>query len=142
MLLEERHKSHFSIDPGMTKMYKDLKATFWWTCMKTVVADYVASCLVCQKAKIEHQRSDDTLEFLDIPQWKWDNIFMDFVTHLPRFTRGHDSIWVIVDKLTKCAHFLPINQKMSMDKLVELYVREVVRLHGVCNVPKENYLIK
>jgi len=56
---------------------------------------------------------------------------MHFVTHLPRFVRGHDSIWIIVDRLTKCAHFLPINQKMSMDKLADLYVREVVRLHKV-----------
>jgi len=131
MLLEEGHKSRLSIHPGMTKMYKDLKATFLWTNMKTYVDDYVASCLVCQKARIEHQRSDGTLEPLDIPQWKWDNISMDFVTHLLRFVRGHDSIWVIVDKLTKYAHFLPINQKMSMDKLADLYVREVVRLHGV-----------
>jgi len=56
---------------------------------------------------------------------------MDFVTHLPRSAKGYDSIWVIVDKLTKCAHFLAINQKWSLDKLAELYVREVVRLHGV-----------
>jgi len=131
MLLDEWHKSRLSINLGMTKMYKDLKATFWWTGMKTDVADYVASCLVCQKVKIEHQRPGGTLEPLDIPQWKWDNISMDFVTHLPRSVRGHDSIWVIVDRLTKCAHFLPINQKMSLDKLAELYVREIVRLHGV-----------
>jgi len=71
------------------------------------------------------------LEPLDIPQWKWDNISMNFVTHLSRSVRGHDSIWVIVDRLTKCAHFLPINLKMSLDKLDELYVREIVRLHGV-----------
>jgi len=56
---------------------------------------------------------------------------MDFVTHLPRSTKGHDSVWVIIDRLTKCAHFLPMNQKWSMDRLTELYVREVVRLHGV-----------
>jgi len=71
------------------------------------------------------------LEPLDIPQWKWDSISIDFVTHLPRSMRGHDLIWVIVDRLTKCAHFLPINQKMYMDKLADLYVREVVKLHGV-----------
>jgi len=131
ILLEEGHKSRLSIHPGMTKMYKDLKATFRWTGMKTDVADYVASCLVCQKAKIEHQRLGGTLEPLNIPQWKWDNISMDFVTHLPRSIRGHDSIWVIVNRLMKCAHFLSINQKMSVDKLEELYVREMVRLHGV-----------
>jgi len=99
--------------------------------MNTDVANCVASCLVCQKAKIEHQRPGGTLEPLNIPQWKWDNISMDFVIHLPRSMRGHDSIWVILDRLTKCAHFLPINQKMSLDKLAELYVREIVRLHGV-----------
>ena len=112
-------------------MYKDLKATFWWTGMKTDVADYVASCIVCQKANIEHQRPGGMLEPLEILQWKWDNISMDFVTHLLRSARGHDSIWVIVDRFTKCAHFLPINQKMSLDKLAELYVTEIVRLHGV-----------
>jgi len=71
------------------------------------------------------------LEPPDISQWKWDNISMDFVTHLSRPVKGHDLIWVIVDRLTKCAHFLPINQKMSIDKLTKLYVREIVKLHGV-----------
>jgi len=131
MLLDEWHKSRLSIHPSMTKMYKDLKVTFWWTGMKTDVADYVASCLVCQKAKIEHQRPGGTLEPLEISQWKWDNISMDFVMHLPMSVRRHDSLWVIVDRLTKCAHFLPINQKTSLDKLAELYVREIVILHGV-----------
>ena len=127
----EGHKSRLSIHLGMTKMYQDLKQSFWWNGMKTDVANFVASCLVCQKAKIEHQRPGGTLEPLDIPQWKWDSIVMDFMTHLPRTTKGNDLIWVIVDKLTKCAHFLAINQKMSMDKLAELYVREVVTMHGV-----------
>jgi len=117
MLLDEGHKSRLSIHPGMTKMHKDLKSTFWWTGINTDVTNYVASCLVCQKAKIEHQRPGGTFEPLDIPQWKWDSISMDFVTHLPRSVKGPDSIWVIVDRLTKCAHFLPINQKMSLDKL-------------------------
>ena len=67
MLLNEGHKSRLSIHPGMTKMYKDLKATFWWMGMKTDVVDYVASCLVCQKAKIEHQRPGGTLDPIDIP---------------------------------------------------------------------------
>jgi len=131
MLLDEGHKSCLSIHPSMTKMYKDLKSTFWWRGMKIDVADYVASCLVCQKAKIEHHGPGGTLEPLDIPQWKWDSISLDFVTHLSWSVRGHDSIWVIVDRLTKCGHLLPINKKMSLDKLVELYIRKIVRLHGV-----------
>jgi len=76
--------------------------------MKKDVADFMTSCLVCQKAKIEHQRPGGTLEPLDIPQRKWGNIFMDFVTHFPRSVRGHDSIWVIVGRLTKCT--LPTDQ--------------------------------
>jgi len=130
-ILEEGHKSCLSMHPGMTKMYHDLKQSFWWKGMKTDIADFVASCLVYQKAKIEHQRPGGTLESLDIPQWKWDSVAMDFVTHLPKSVKGHDSIWEIVDRLTKCAHFLAINQKWSMDRLTELYVKEVVRLHGV-----------
>jgi len=130
-ILEKRHKSRLNIHSSMTKMYKDLKQSFWWNEMKTDVADFMASCLVCQKAKIEYQRSGGTLQPLDIPQWKWDSIAMDFMTHLPRSTKWHDLIWVIVDRLTKCAHFQAINQKLSMDKLAELYIREVVRLHGV-----------
>ncbi|WVZ26804.1 hypothetical protein V8G54_000096 (mitochondrion) [Vigna mungo] len=131
LIFEEGHKSSLSIHPGMTKMYKDLKESFWWSGMKKDVAEFVASCLVCQKAKIEHQRPGGMLQQLDIPHSKWDSISMDFVTHLPRSSRGHDSIWVIVDRLTKSAHFLSINQKMSMEKLAELYIREIVRLHGV-----------
>jgi len=130
-ILKEGHQSRLSIHPGMTKMYKDLKESFWWNGMKSNVADFIAQCLVCQKAKIEHQRPGGTLQPLEIPQWKWDTISMDFVTHLSKSTKGHDSVWVIVDRLTNCAHFLPINQKWSMDKLAETYIREVVRLHGV-----------
>ena len=85
----------------------------------------------CQKAKVEHQRPGGNLQPLEIPLWKWDNMFMDFVTHLPRTFRRHDTIWVIVDRLTKSAHFLAMNLRMSMAKLAQLYIKEIVRLHGV-----------
>jgi len=80
---------------------------------------------------VEHQKPGGTLQPLDIPVWKWDSIAMDFVTHLPRTVRGHDAIWVVVDRLTKNAHFLAMNLRMSMAKLAQLYIREIVRLHGV-----------
>ena len=131
LVLEEGHKSHFSLHPGMTKMFKDLKESFWWPGMKRDVAQFVAACLTCQKAKVEHQRPGGLLHQLDIPVWKWDSIAMDFVTHLPRTVRGHDSVWVIVDRLTKSAHFLPVNLRISMVKLAQLYIKEIVRLHGV-----------
>jgi len=91
----------------------------------------VYSCLVCHKAKIKHQRPSGKLQPLEIPQWKWDGISMDFDLGLPTTPKGFDSIWVIVDKLTKSAHFIPINIRFSLEKLASLYISEIVRLHGV-----------
>ena len=99
--------------------------------MKKEVAQFVLACLTCQKAKVEHQKPDEIMQPLEIPVWKWDSISMDFVTHLPRTFRGHDTIWVIVDRLTKSSHFLAMNLRMSMVKLAHMYIKEIVRLHGV-----------
>jgi len=99
--------------------------------MKKEIARYFVVCLTCQKEKVEHQRPGGLLQQLDIPEWKWDNIAMDFVAHLPRSVRGHDAVWVIVDRLTKSAHFLLVNLMISMAKLAQLYIREILRLHGV-----------
>lgn len=72
----------------------------------------MSSCLTCQKAKVEHQRLGGLLQQLEIPEWKWDSIVMDFVTHLSHSVRGDDAIWVVVNRLTKSAHFLAIKLKM------------------------------
>ncbi|GJW59776.1 putative nucleotidyltransferase, ribonuclease H [Tanacetum coccineum] len=109
-LMTEAHSSPFSIHPGSTKMYHDLKQHFWWSGMKRDVATFVSKCLTCQQVKIEHQRASGLLQPLEIPVWKWDEISMDFVTGLPRTQRKHDAIWVVVDRLTKSAHFLPIRK--------------------------------
>ncbi|XLS75404.1 hypothetical protein HN51_032269, partial [Arachis hypogaea] len=130
-ILKEAHKSGFSIHPGSTKMYRDLKAMFWWPGMKNDVAEYVSKCLTCQKVKIEHQRPSGMLQPLEIPQWKWESIAMDFVSGLPRTRAGFDAIWVIVDRLTKSAHFLPIRMTYTLEELARLYIKEIVRLHGV-----------
>ena len=130
-ILQEAHNSRFSIHPGSTKMYQDLKQNFWWPNMKREVADWVAKCYTCQKVKAEHQRPSGLIQPLKIPEWKWENIAMDFIVGLPRTKSGHDAIWVIVDRLTKSAHFLPINERSSLDRLVHLYVREIVLRHGV-----------
>ena len=129
-VLAEAHSSPYSIHPGSTKMYHDLKQHFWWNGMKQDVASFVAKCLVCQQVKIEHQRASGLLQPLDIPTWKWEEISMDFVTGLPTTQRRHDSIWVVVDRLTKSAHFIPIRKTFSISKLAELFQREIVRLHG------------
>ena len=99
--------------------------------MKREVSDFMHVCLVCQKGKIEHQRPSGKLQPLEIPQWKWDNISMDFLIGLPMTPKGFDSIWVVVDILTKSACFIPINIRFSLEKLTSLYISEIVRLHGV-----------
>nr|GFB97984.1 DNA/RNA polymerases superfamily protein [Tanacetum cinerariifolium] len=129
-LLTEAHSSPFLVHPGSTKMYHDLKQYFWWSGMKTDVAMFVSKCLICQQVKIEHQRASGLLQPLDIPVWKWDEISMDFVTGLPRTQRRHDAIWVVVDCLTKSAHFLHIHKDYSVSKLVETFQQEIVRLYG------------
>jgi hypothetical protein len=112
-------------------MYRDLKGTFWWNNIKREIAGYVARCLVCQQVKIEHQRPGGLLQPLPIPEWKWEHISMDFVTGFPRTPNGNDSIWVIVDRLTKSAHFLAIKIGLSLERLAKLYANEIVRLHRV-----------
>ena len=130
-ILEEAHSGSFSIHPGSTKMYQDLKMSFWWSGMKRDVSEFVTKCLVCQRVKAEHQVPLGLLQPIQIPEWKWDRITMDFVVGLPLTGRKHDSVWVVVDRLTKSAHFLPVRIDYSLDKLAELYIKEIVRLHGV-----------
>nr|GFB78298.1 putative reverse transcriptase domain-containing protein [Tanacetum cinerariifolium] len=120
-VLSEAHSSPFSIHSGSTKMYRDLKQIFWWNGMKQDVARFVAKCLTCRQVKIEHQRASGLLQPLDILTWKWDQISMDFVTGLPRTFKKNDAIWVVVDWLTKSAHFLPIQQGYSISKLAEIF---------------------
>ena len=91
----------------------------------------VSKCLTCQQVKAEHQVLSGLLNPLPIPQWKWDNITMDFLSGFPLTQKKHDSVWVIVDKLTKSSHFLPVQLYYSMDRLTELYVNEIVRLNDI-----------
>jgi len=130
-ILDEAHQTRYTVHPGNNKMYQDLKKRFWWRGMKKDIAEYVAQCHSCQLVKVEHQRPAGLLKPLAVPMWKWDQISMDFVVGLPKVPSGQDAIWVIVDRLTKSAHFLPIKITDSMEKLADLYVREIVRLHGV-----------
>ncbi|GJX86820.1 putative reverse transcriptase domain-containing protein [Tanacetum coccineum] len=109
LIMLESHKSKYSIHPGSDKMYQDLRKLYWWPNMKADIATYQP----------------------EIPVWKWERITMDFITKLPRTPSGYDSIWVIVDRLTKSAHFIPMNEKYKMEKLTRLYLKEIVCRHGV-----------
>ncbi|GKD65528.1 putative reverse transcriptase domain-containing protein [Tanacetum coccineum] len=131
VIMHESHKSKYSIHPGSEKMYQDMKKLYWWPNMKADIATYVSKCLTCAKVKAEHQRPSGLLVQPAIPEWKWDNIMMDFITKLPKSSQGFDTIWVIVDRLTKSTHFLPIRENDPLDKLARLYLNRIVARHGI-----------
>ncbi|GJU65082.1 putative nucleotidyltransferase, ribonuclease H [Tanacetum coccineum] len=125
------YKSKYSIHPGSDKMYQDLKKLYWWPNMKAIIAEYVGKCLTCSRVKAEYQKPSGLLVQPKIPMWKWERITMDFITKLPKTTNRHDTIWVIVDHLTKSAHFIPTQETDSMETLTRLYIKEIVSRHGV-----------
>ncbi|GJS20326.1 putative reverse transcriptase domain-containing protein [Tanacetum coccineum] len=131
LIMDEAHTSRYLIHPGADKMYYDLRDLYWWSGMKRDVAEYVSRCLTCSKIKAEHQKPSGLLQQPEIPEWKWEKITMDLVTKLPRSSSGYDAIWVIVDRLTKSAHFLPIREDYKTEKLARIYINEIVARHGV-----------
>ncbi|GJV54416.1 hypothetical protein Tco_1450157 [Tanacetum coccineum] len=131
LIMHESHKSRYSIHPGSDKMYQNLKKLYWWPNMKAIIAEYVSKCLTCSRVKAECQKPFGLLVQPEIPMWKWERITMDFITKLPKTSNGHDTIWVIVDRLTKSAHFIPTRETYSMETLTRLYIKEIVSRHGV-----------
>ncbi|KAK1680781.1 hypothetical protein QYE76_041629 [Lolium multiflorum] len=125
VILKEAHDTLYSIHPGGTKMYQDLKEQFWWHGMKREIGSYIAKCDICQRVK-----AAGLLQPLQIPEWKWDSVGMDFITGLPKSSKGNDSIWVVVDRLTKVAHFIPVKTTYQGPRLAELYISRIVSLHG------------
>ncbi|KAA3470595.1 DNA/RNA polymerases superfamily protein [Gossypium australe] len=119
LILTVAHNSPFAMHPNGNKI------------LKKDVVDFVARCLICQRVKTEHQCPSGLLRPIQIPEWKWEHITMDFVSGLPWTLTRKDSIWVIVDRLTKSTHFLPVCTTFILHQLAELYIREIVRLHGV-----------
>ncbi|KAL8265734.1 hypothetical protein R6Q59_003078 [Mikania micrantha] len=130
LIFDESHKTRYSVHPGADKVFQDLREFYWWPGMKKDIAEYVGQCLTCAKVKAEHQKQSGLLEQPEIPLWKWEQIAMDFITKLPRTSSGHDTIWVIIDRLTKSAHFLPMRETLTMDKLARVYINEIM-LHFI-----------
>ncbi|GJR78639.1 putative reverse transcriptase domain-containing protein [Tanacetum coccineum] len=102
-------------------MYQYLKKLYWWPNMKAIIAKYVGKCLTCSRVKVECQKPSSLLVQPEIPTWKWERITMDFVTKLPKTSSGHDTIWVIVDRLTKSTHFIPTRETDSMETLTSFW---------------------
>ncbi|KAH0669578.1 hypothetical protein KY285_023739 [Solanum tuberosum] len=130
-VLDEAHNSFYSIHPGSTKMYRDLRDVYWWGSMKKDITKFVSGCHSCQQVKAEHQRPGGLTQDIEIPTWKWEGINMDFVVGLPKTRRGFDSVWVVVDRMTKSAHFLPVKTTYGAEEYAKLYIHELVRLHGI-----------
>jgi hypothetical protein len=130
-IFDEAHMSKFSIHPGSNKMFQDLKQNFWWSNMKVDIAKYVAECDTCHRMKASHLKSAGVLHPLSIPMWKWDGTSMDFIVGLPLTARKKDSIWVIMDRLTKTAHFIVVHTTHSVQQYAEIYMDQIVHLHGI-----------
>jgi hypothetical protein len=130
-ILEEAHMSRYSIHLGSTKMYHDLRQQFWWIKMKHETARYVSECDTCRKVKADDMKPRGLLQPLSIPDWKWDDISRDFIIGLPLTARKYNLIWVIVDQLTKSAHFIPVNTNYNVQKYAEIYIARVLCLDGV-----------
>ena len=112
-------------------MCRDLLHQYYWSGMKQHVEDFVRQCLMCQQVKVEHKKPVRLLQPLEVTEWKWEHVTMDFMTHLPSTPRRHDAVWVIVDRLTKSAHFLAMLMTFTLEEFCRLYIQEIVRLHGV-----------
>ncbi|WVZ81092.1 hypothetical protein U9M48_028511 [Paspalum notatum var. saurae] len=130
-ILDEAHTSMFTMHLGNNKMYQDLKQKFWWIHMKREIAKYVSECDVCQRVKADHLKPAGMLQPLTIPAWKWEDICMDFIVGLPRTQKGYDAIWVVIDRFTKSAHFIPVKTTYPTKQYAELYISRIVSLHGV-----------
>ncbi|WMV24893.1 hypothetical protein MTR67_018278 [Solanum verrucosum] len=115
----------YSIHLGSMKMYHDINEIYWWHGMKKDVAEFVAECPNFQHVKVEHQKPDGLVQEIAITLWKWKAINMDFIIRLPRSCHKFDSIWVIVDKLTKSAHFLPVRATFTAEDYAWFYIREI-----------------
>jgi hypothetical protein len=129
--LREIHNVPYVGHPGYQKTIVAIKSQYYWPSMKKEVIDFIARCLECQKVKVEHRHPTGFLQPIPILEWKWEVVTMDFITKLPRTNKKHDSIMVVVDKLTKAAHFVPIKLTHKAANIVDVYMKEISRLHGI-----------
>jgi hypothetical protein len=125
------HYSRNYIHPGTNKMYHDLRKNLWWTRMKREIAKYVSECDTYRRVKADHLRPAGNLQPLSIIEWKWEDICMDFIVGLPCTSHGYNSIWAIIDCLTRSAHFIPLSTTYRVRQYAELYISHIVHYHGI-----------
>jgi hypothetical protein len=131
LVLKEMHNVPYVGHPSYQKIIAAVRSQFFWSGMKKGVLDYIVRCVECQRVKVEHRNLAGLLQPLPIPEKKWEVITMDFITKFPRTTRKNDTIMVVVDKLTKASHFVPVKMTHTTTNIAEIYMREIARLHGI-----------
>ena len=130
-ILEELHKALFSVHLDVKNMYANMNRLFFWVGMKHNIVHFVAKCLECQRVKVDHRHPAGLLQPHDIPISKWEVISMDFVVGLPLTSQRHNAILVIVDQLTKSAHFIPVRDTYDVTDVARVFINEVIQLHGL-----------
>jgi hypothetical protein len=133
-MMDELHKIPYTGHPGYQKMITTTRKLFYWPGLKKDIVDYLVKCLECQQVKAEHRHPTGLLQPLPIPEWKWETISMDFITGLPKSSKQNGVIMVVVDKLSKVAHLIPIKSTCKAIDIASIFMKEIFRLHGM---PKE-----
>ena len=131
VVMDEIHQAPYSGHPGYQKKVAITRKKYFWPGMKRDMAKYISRFMKCQQVKVEHQHHAGLLQPLPVPGWKWEVISMDFITRLPMTWRQHDSIMVVVDKLTKETHFIPVNSMHKADDITKIFMKEIFKLHGL-----------
>jgi hypothetical protein len=125
MILNEMHNVPYVGHPGYQKTVAAVKSHYFWPGMKKYIVEYITRCMECQKVKAEHRHPTGLLQPLPIPEWKWEVVTMDFITGFPRTGKQHDSIMVVVDKLMKYSHFIPLKTTHKASDVADIFMKEV-----------------
>jgi hypothetical protein len=131
LVLKEMHDVPYAGHLGYQKMITTARSHLFWLGMKKDVVDYITRCMECQKVKVEHRHPAGLLQPLPIPEKKWEVIAMDLIIGLPRTNKKHDSIMVVVEKLTKDSHFVSVKTMHTTTNITEIFMKEIARLHGI-----------
>ena len=122
-MLDEFHRSPYATHQGYQNLFSAIKKYYYWSGMRKDIAEYLANCLECQQVKVEHQHPVGLLQLLPIPEWKWDTNTLDLIIGLPRSKRQNDSIMVVVDILSKTAHFEPVKSTYQTAQIADIFMK-------------------
>ena len=131
LILDEYHRRNYAGHPGYQKMLTAIRKDYCWPGMRKDIANYLTKCLECQQVKVEHRHPAGLMQPIPIREWKWEVISLDFIIGLPKSKCGDNSIMVVVDRLSKSAHFIPVQSTYKTVQIVDLFMREIFRLHGI-----------